>query len=265
MSSLPTLVLNHGSWHTPAYWDPVKVILESKGYKVVTPRLLFNDTPKPTPSMAPVIRHLQSIIATELDIGNKVVLVNHSFGGFAGVSAVKGFTRTNPSNLISEKSGHVVGLVQVTAFTPPSNTSLVDVLSDPEHVALNPSISVAALRPSADGWLELHGADPRELFYNDLTTAEAQKWISQLVNHSAACPASREGIYAGWLDVPTWYLLCTDDQAIVLAQQERMVAKCREAGADVTTRRLEAGHSPMLSNTAETAEFIEEAVKAFET
>ena len=41
-----------------------------------------------------------------------------------------------------------------------------------------------------------------------------------------------------------------------------MVGEAREMGADLTTRRLDADHSPFYSRPQETLDFIKEAVSA---
>lgn len=107
--------------------------------------------------------------------------------------------------------------------------------------------------------------EPAGFFYNDLPPEEVEKLIPKLVNYSAGAPASSDGIYAGWLDVPVWYLFCTLDEVITLKGQEIIVQICRDDGADITTRVLEAGHSPAISKTNEVVQFIEDAIAAFGT
>ncbi len=62
-----------------------------------------------------------------------------------------------------------------------------------------------------------------------------------------------------------WYLVCTNDKAVVPQLQEDLLRRCREAGANVTTRECESSHSPMLSKPEETVAFVEDAVDAFGT
>ena len=92
---------------------------------------------------------------------------------------------------------------------------------------------------------------------------EAKKWVAKLISFSAVIRSARDSIYPGWRDVPMWYLICTMDRAIRVEIQEDMVRRCREAGANITTRKCEAAHSPMMTKSNETIAFIEDAVKAF--
>jgi hypothetical protein len=59
------------------------------------------------------------------------------------------------------------------------------------------------------------------------------------------------------MHIPTSYLLCEDDQALVAAVQEAMIAHVRDEGVQVEVTRIRAGHSPFLSRIEETAAWIE--------
>ncbi|EXJ58541.1 hypothetical protein A1O7_05968 [Cladophialophora yegresii CBS 114405] len=267
MAPLPTLILCHGAWHTPEYWDPVKELLESKGYKCVAPFIGYNGRAgeKPVQSLKPVIDALQEVIAEETNMGNDVVMVNHSMGGMAGTSAIKGFTKQNSSELGSGNSGHVLGLVQLTAWVPVAKeVSLADMAQDFARRHPGPKDVQLVTEDPGSGWSELKG-DPAKAFYNDMSREEGEKWVSKLINYSSATRSARDSVYAGWKDVPMWYLVCTNDKAIVPQLQHDLVKRCRAAGADVTTRECESGHSPMLSKPEETVAFVEDAVKAFAT
>ncbi|KIX95580.1 uncharacterized protein Z520_08700 [Fonsecaea multimorphosa CBS 102226] len=265
MSSLPTLIFCHGAWHTSEYWDTVMNDLQNKGYKCLAPALIYNGGEKPIQTMTPVVAALQEVVADETGLGNDVVLVNHSMGGMAGCSAVRGFTRKDPSKRKSEKSGHVTGLIQITAWTPSEHeTSLVNIGED--FARRHPEIMRARIKHKIDdeGWCEVQDEEVAvKFFYNDMPREDAAKWSSKLIKFSAAMFGARDSVYAGWRDVPVWYLICSTDNAIKKELQEDMVQKCRALGADITTRECEAGHSPMLSKPGETVVFIEDAVRAF--
>ncbi len=187
-------------------------------------------------------------------------------GGVAGTSAIKGFTEKDPSRLEIGRSGHVVGLVQVTAWVPVANeVSLADVgqeFARRHPKPTKPRDIRLVVEDSDEGWAELKG-NPAEAFYNDLSDEEGKLWVSKLIKFSSAMRLARDSVYAGWIDVPMWYLLCTEDKTIVLELQQDLVDRCREAGANVTTRECESGHSPMLSRPGDVVAFVEDAVKAF--
>lgn len=74
------------------------------------------------------------------------------------------------------------------------------------------------------------------------------------------CSSSRR---TGWKDVPVWYLATTEDHAFPTEAQKWMAGPTLAAGGDITIREVASSHSPMLSKSKETVDFILEAVAAF--
>ncbi|KAJ6084186.1 hypothetical protein N7486_010986 [Penicillium sp. IBT 16267x] len=249
---MPSLIFLHGSWHSPECWSKVIPAFEQQGYRCLAPQLDFCGTTQPVDSLASTIRQIQALITEETTLGNDVVLINHSFGGSVGCSSVKGYTQKDPSRL-TPKSGKVVGIIQICAFMAPSNTSLYD-LVDP---------SLAFYHAGEDGW-EVIDQDPIAVFYNDLSLEDASFWKSRLRKHSAAAFKDSSNVYAGWADVPVSYIFCTNDCAIPIQSQEAMVKAAKEAGASISTRSLDASHSPFLSRPRETISAITESLMALE-
>lgn len=243
---MPTIIFNHGAWHTPECWTAVKTALQQQGHRCHAPALDFSNTPQPVESLASSINQIQDLIRSETNEGNDVVLVNHSFGGSVGCSAAKGFTQKNPSRLSPTAKGKVVGIIQLCAFMPPAKTALYDVLDMDNSVH----------HPGPDGWEVIDNGDPEVLFYNDLPAETAKYWIGRLQRLSSGSLGDRENVYPGWADVPVWYLICTRDQAIPVKWQEAAVNAAKEAGADIRAEYLDCGHSPFLSRVDETVRFI---------
>jgi pimeloyl-ACP methyl ester carboxylesterase len=105
--------------------------------------------------------------------------------------------------------------------------------------------------------------DTRDLFYHDLPEEEGKAWVDKLAPHSLKSLAEGgEYAYAGWKDVPCWYLLATEDHSLPEEVGEMFVKGAEDAGADVTMRKIAASHSPMLSQPQKTAEFMLEAAAA---
>ncbi|KAH7016432.1 uncharacterized protein B0I36DRAFT_368966 [Microdochium trichocladiopsis] len=70
------------------------------------------DTPTAMAKLIELSARLQELIAAETSTGRDVVMVNHSFGGVLGHSAVDGFTVRNPARLTTiESIGKVIGIV----------------------------------------------------------------------------------------------------------------------------------------------------------
>lgn len=85
--------------------------------------------------------------------------------------------------------------------------------------------------------------DPAHRLYNDMLSPEQAHWLSQLKPHCASAqltPLTR----AAYRYIPTWYLLCENDQALPLEVQKMMI---KETGVEIRTESCSAGHSPYLS------------------
>lgn len=265
MCTLPTLIYTHGGWHGPEYWNPVISILASKGFRSIAPHLLFGGTDKPITSLDPVIEQIKELVADETSKGNDVVIINHSFGSFPGCSAIRGFTATDSSNLSGQNSGKVLGVLTVAGFFPETEVSFAAVAAAAQSASSASDPAAVGQLPFAateEGWLEFTG-DPIHAFYSDLPSDEAHFWATGLENFSRFAVASHENVYAGWKDVPVWYLFCKADTMMTLTQQEAYVKKARDEGGNVTTREVDAGHSPMLSKPEEVAQFVQDAVASF--
>jgi pimeloyl-ACP methyl ester carboxylesterase len=169
-----------------------------------------------------------------------------------GCSSVKGFSEKDSSRL-TPNSGKVIGIIQLCAFTPPSNTALYDMID----------VDKSFHHSVPHCWEIIDNGDPEKLFYNDLSPEDAGIWKSRSLKHSTATLKDRANVYAGWADVPLSYVFCTKDGAIPVQAQEAMVAAARKAGASVITKTLEAGHSPFLSKDEETVGAFLEILESF--
>jgi len=258
MSNKPTIVLVAGSWHRSETWDKVDSFLEKDGYKCL-PLALKSASSNASATFLDDVTVVRDTIVAETTQGRDVVVVAHSFGGVVGPSAIKGLTR--PKGESSDgKSGHVIGLVMIaTGFMPTGVTFLAAGGGKPPP----PWII------SPDGFAELV-MDKRDLFYHDLPEEEGNEWVAKLTQQSVkALAEGGEHVYAGWMDVPVWFLATVEDHAFAasglpaLDIQKFVVKTAKDAGADVTMREIVSSHSPMLSKPKETAEFILEATAAF--
>lgn len=106
--------------------------------------------------------------------------------------------------------------------------------------------------------------DPGDLFYHDLPLEERNAWVAQIQKQSMkAFTKGGDKAYAGWKDVPVWYLATKEDHALPYDAQKMFVEGAKADGADVTLREIDSGHSPMLSKQKETVQVIVDAVSYF--
>ena len=224
-----SVVLVHGAFADATGWGDVIPLLEKADYDVIAVQ-------------NPLTTYADDVAATRRVIDaqkNSVVLVGHSYGGAVITKAAVGAT-------------NVRALVYVTAFGPDEGENLQALLQE------YPSKIGAALVPDAAGFLYIDRAQFKEAFAGDVSErdlsilAAAQKPInSATFGQVYEAPA--------WKEIPSWYLVATEDQAINPALQ-RMFAE--RMGA--TTREVKSSHVPFVSQPATVAKIIGEAAEATE-
>lgn len=209
----------------------------------------------PKASLLDDINAVKTIVISQIERGQDVIIVVHSYGGFVGESALKDLpTRRKPS--CNSLHGKVIGLeLMGTGFTQAS-LSFIDGLGGkpPPFWRVN----------AQSGFAELVG-DTTALFYHDLPEEEGKLWTGRLLPQSLkSLFEGREHVYMGWRDVPVWYLVTLKDRGLPVEAARWMANDAKEKGADVTVREITSGHCPMLSMPRQTAEFLVEAARALE-
>lgn len=256
MSSKPTLVLVPGAWHNASTWDKVSSLMAAQQYKCISVALPSTMS-DPSATLLQDIEAVRDSIVDETIQGRDVVVVVHSYGGMVGESAIKRLTRHKQDGSSSEKdpSGSVIGIVMLATGFVQTGVSFIDGTGGkpPPFWTIDPESGFATLV-----------VEPRQLFYHDLPEEEGDYWVQKLGNQSLkSLMEGGEHAYAGWMDVPVWYVATTEDKALPVQAQRAFVQGAKDAGADVTLREVESSHSPMLSRPKQTADFILEAVTAF--
>ncbi|RHZ62523.1 hypothetical protein CDV55_106654 [Aspergillus turcosus] len=257
MPDLPTLVFIPGAWHKPTCYDKVtKLLCEQHGLKCVS-ITLPSTAGNPAATFKDDIDAAREAISSETTRGRNVVVLAHSYGGMVGNSAIKGFARPQDATARQSQtpSGYVIGLVLIASGFTLTGVAFMDPLfgHPPPFWRVN----------SATGYAELV-APPRELFYHDLPAEDAELWVSQLTTQSLkALFEGGEHAYAGWKDVPAWYIGTIEDRGLPVLVQRMVVGMAREMGGSVEHRELQTSHSPFLSQPDVTARIILEAVEAF--
>ncbi|KAH6895989.1 Alpha/beta hydrolase fold-1 [Thelonectria olida] len=256
MSSNPTIVFVPGAWHGPETWDALTAVLEEHQLKCVSVALPTTSG-NPESTFSEDVNAVRDAIVAETTQGRDVVVVVHSFGGAVGSSALKGLTKPKGAEPPSEgdASGHVIGFFMIATGFIVSGLTFMQMLrgTPPPSWKENTETGFADIV-----------IDPREMFYHDLPEEEGKLWVSRLRKQSMkAFTTDAEYSYAGWAEVPVWYLATKQDYTHPYEVQKMFADDARAKGSDVTFREIETSHSPMLSRPTETAEIIMEAVAAF--
>lgn len=254
MVSLPTLVFVPGSWHKPSCYNKVMEQLQCDHNIKCLTVTLPSTTGDPDATFKNDLDGAKAVISSETTQGRDVVVIAHSYGGMVGASAIKGFSRSHsnpPSSLTSP--GHVKALILIASGFAITGLSFMDPLLG------IPPPSWRANRTT--GFAEL-ATSPRELFYHDLAADEAARCIAELTPQSLkALFEGGEHVYAGWRDVPTWYVGTAEDRALPVVLQRVQVGMARGQGGVVVHEELAAGHSPFLSKPQEVVRIVMEAVR----
>ncbi|KAJ5101372.1 Alpha/beta hydrolase family-domain-containing protein [Penicillium alfredii] len=197
-------------------------------------------------------------ISSETSNGRNVVVVAHSYACMVGNSAIKGFTQPrNTTTRLPEPSttGHVIGLILIASGFTLTGLTFMDPFfgHPPSSWRVN----------NETGYADLV-TPPRELFYHDLPAEEAEFWVSQLTTQSLkALFEGGECTYAGWQDVPVWYIGTIEDRGLPVLAQRMAVGMARGMGGSVEHRELQTSHSPFLSQPEATVSIVMEAIEAF--
>jgi pimeloyl-ACP methyl ester carboxylesterase len=163
-----------------------------------------------------------------------VVAVGHSYGGAVITQAAAG-------------SAKVRALVYVAAFAPDAGETVGGLWGQ------HPAPMAQALVTDAGGFLWLDRAKLRDVFARDVPEAETRVMAAtQKPIHGSAFEATLTA--AAWREVPSWFLVATEDRAISPA-----LLRLYAHRAKGTTVEIASSHVPFLSHPAEVARLIEQA------
>ncbi|KAL2072190.1 hypothetical protein VTL71DRAFT_11533 [Oculimacula yallundae] len=251
MSSKPDFIIVPGAWHGPDSFAPTTALLNSAGYDVHGVTLPCLGANPPLKSFDPDVLAVQKVLNKVLSTGKDVIMIYHSYGSVPGSEALKEYVNEVGTGKGGKQGwGKVRRLVFVTAFVLPEGGSLM-----------------AGLGGQDLPWFEVDGdavnpANPKEIFYNDLSDSAAAPHIAALKHHSYLTFSSTLTV-APWKNIPSTYILCGTDNAIPVQAQEGMIAGAKEAAPSAfdVVERCEAGHSPFLSQPKWLAEKLVESAK----
>lgn len=222
-----TVILVHGAFADGGSWGNVIPLLEKAGCDVIAVQ-------NPLTSYDEDVATTRRVIDAQ---SGPVVLVGHSYGGAVITKAALG-------------ASNVKALVYVAAFAPDANENLQALLEK------YPSKIGKALVPDAAGFLYIDRAQFKEVFAADVSERDlsvmsaSQKPIaSQTFGQAYGTPA--------WKEIPSWYLIANDDQAINPDLQHVFAQRM-----NATTRDVNSSHVPFASNPSVVAGIISEAVDA---
>ncbi len=232
----PTIVLVHGAWADATGFDGQIRALRRRGYPTIG---ATNPLRSLTGDAAYVAELLRSI-------EGPIVLVGHSYGGAVISNAATGDDR-------------VRALVYLNGWVPDEGESVQQLAEMNPGSLLPPALRpVPFTNPDGSEGVDLYidqDAFPAA-FAGDVDPETAAVMAAAQRPPSGAALGTPSGRPA-WRDVPSWYLLGTEDQAIPPATQRFMAER---AGAQIVT--VAASHASMVSEPDLATELILTAVTA---
>jgi pimeloyl-ACP methyl ester carboxylesterase len=205
----------------------VILLLRAKGITVTAAQI-------PLTSLADDITVTKRLLSSQT---GPTVLVGHSYGGAVISGAAEGVPQ-------------VKALVYITAFGLDAGESL-DSLSKQGP----PPSGAAAVEPDAFGYLWINRKKFHEAFAADATEDEAAVMAAVQRPLSVAGFTDKAGQPA-WKHLPSWYLVCTNDQMIPPPAQEFLAGRMHAIQKSVAS-----SHAPFVAHPQAVADIIIEAVK----
>jgi pimeloyl-ACP methyl ester carboxylesterase len=216
------ILLVHGAWADGSCWSKVILQLKAKGHKVTAAQI-------PLTSLDDDIAVVRRLLSDQKE---PTVLVGHSYGG----AVITGAGASSPL---------VKALVYITAFGLDKGESLESLSKSGP-----PSPGSAAIELDEHKYLWINRDKFHKSFAADVTDDEAYLMAAVEKPLAFASFAGAEGEPA-WKSIPSWYLLCTDDQMIPPPAQEFMAGRM-----NATKRSVASSHAVFMSKPQAVTDII---------
>jgi pimeloyl-ACP methyl ester carboxylesterase len=216
-----TVALLHGGSHGGWCWERVVPLLHERNIATIAPDLPMSDMATGARDWAEVV------VAALAQIEDEVIVVGHSMAGLA----LPVIVAMRP----------VARMIFLAAWVPTPGLSYAEYLFTPEGQG---SLTVPLERVIFDeqGRHVVPDDVAVEIFYHDASPEDACRAVKRL-GPSAATAALEPSPISAWPDVPSSYILMTDDRAVRPAWSRR-VARER---LGVEPVELPGGHCPFYS------------------
>ncbi len=219
-----TFVLVHGAGDVGWSWHLVEQGLRDRGHDVVAPDLPCDDD---NAGLDDYVRVVEQAIGDRDDL----VVVGHSYGGF-----------TAP--LVAARR-RVRGLALVAGMIPAPGER-------PDDWFANTGWGAAVADQAEQDEGRTGSADPFVSFYHDVPRALAEDALSRERDQSST-PGRGPWPLDAWPDVPTRFVLCTQDRFLPAAFMRRVVTD----RLGIVPDEIDAGHCVALSRPDELADLLD--------
>lgn len=239
-----------GAWHVPEHYRKLVAELEKHGIRAICPCLPTNNNAvPPNKTILDDIALIRDVASAETARGTQLTILAHSYGGAITTAAVGDLA--HPING-DPAAGGVTDIILVTSFLLKEGETLAAMCGG----GLPPFVHARE-----DGTVYVE--NPRYYFYNDLSDDDAGQCVDMLVAHQKAAHFTQvECGKAGeaWRVIPTSYLICEGDTALLPPYQEMIIGRLKEEGVEVRVFRCGGGHSAFLSMPEKITEVVLEVI-----
>jgi pimeloyl-ACP methyl ester carboxylesterase len=224
------VVLVHGAWHGAWCWSHVQAGLTDRGIASVALDLPGHGvSPLPLGDLYVDAAEVARVVAA---IDGPVVLVGHSYGGAVITEA-------------AAAAPNVAHLVYLTAFCVEVGESLMETsVSWHEQPDLG-----AAMQMRDDGTSVLGGDALAPALYGRCSNPQVAAAM-RLLDAQPLASFTQPIRTATWQTIPTTFVVCSQDRAIVPSLQRHMATRCGEVV------EIDTDHSPFFSAVDDTVELL---------
>ncbi|RCI11226.1 hypothetical protein L249_7761 [Ophiocordyceps polyrhachis-furcata BCC 54312] len=232
-----------GNWHVPEHYSRVMSLLKQKGIRTICRCLpTINNPSPPFKTIRDDIRFIKDIVSGEVEKGTRLTVLCHSYGGMIASASLGEFAA-------DKKGGGVTSIIYMAAFVPSENESLAGLLEDQSQLR-----SFLDERPDGSCWVP----DPIATFFSD-QSAEDAEWALRLC--VPWCPVQVmltpiPGDRVAWRTIPSTYIFCETDCALLPETQRRLIDNVRAQGVEMDEYRVQADHSPFVNKPGEVADIV---------
>ncbi|KAJ5439647.1 alpha/beta-hydrolase [Penicillium daleae] len=249
----PTAILIiHGAYFLPSSWQPLINGLSHSQFTIRCPRLpSCGDERPPKATLDDDVAAVRTAAKELINAGHNILVLAHSYGGIVASEAITEELYPN-----SNRKG-IVSLVLLSAWLIQPGDTLEDVI---KKYGFQCEVE---LGNNGDGTVFAKNAPSS--FYNDIDPVVAWELAKENVTHNWFA-ASGKITRAPWKDIPTLYVFCLRDLAIMVPLQRSMVQDAVDAGGDArfVTEEIDSGHCPFVSRPEEVVRVVEKALRGLE-
>ena len=235
---MSTFVLVHGAWQSSGTWDLLSPLLKEHGHRVITPILrgLGKDQSHLTSDVT-LLQHVEDVSTELASVGDKAVLVGHSYAGMV----ISGAVESHPTK--------IQRLIFLDAFIPEDGQCVMDLLP-PQICALFRKVA----REHGDGWRLPGGEGQLDLW--GLKAGETRDFVRErLCDFSLRCFEEplrlRENRRAR---IPATFVSCVAEEYPARPFFEPFAKKARAYGWQVN--EVHTGHDCHVERPGEIANIL---------